>query len=97
MVRDAGRCRRCNGIGEQIQHRRSRGRGGTSNPHINDLPNLVLLCVKCHDDVENRERLVAFKTGWAVKHGVEEPSMIPLKRLDGSEFFLTDEGTVVEL
>ena len=95
MLRDAGRCRRCGEIGHQIQHRLARGSGGSRNPMVNNLSALVLVCLKCHDEIENRERAAAFRTGWAVKHGIERPSEIPLVDVRGRAFFLTEEGGVV--
>jgi hypothetical protein len=57
----------------------------------------VLLCLDCHDVVENRQRRQAEADGWWVRHGLELPSEVPMRRLDGSRFFLSDEGTVIEI
>src|SRR5215207_5541331 len=81
-------------VGYEIQHRIARGRGGTKDPGINSMANLVLVCSSCHDCIERRERAQAYETGWAIKHGQELPSDVPLVDVYGRKFWLTDEGDV---
>ena len=47
--RDGGKCRACGKRGDHVHHVRYRSRGGK-----HDLMNLVLLCVRCHQDVHAR-------------------------------------------
>jgi hypothetical protein len=81
MSRSGGACEVCGrrfGPGEEgmsAHHRRNRGRGGTDDPTINGLANLLAVCggrmagtVGCHGLIEaNRDDAVS--NGWIVEHG----------------------------
>jgi 5-methylcytosine-specific restriction protein A len=97
MARDAGRCRRCGAIGHEIQHRIGRGMGGSSRGIVNDPSALVLMCRPCHKFITEHPG-IAYETGWAIRRSSHElPSEVPLMVLDGSQLFLTEEGTAVSL
>lgn len=75
--------------GGTVHHRDARGMGGTNNPAINDLCNLLLLCggrlggvVGCHGYTEhNRER--AYEQGWLVRDGTD-PVTVPVVLHNGA-------------
>jgi 5-methylcytosine-specific restriction enzyme A len=97
MARDAGRCRRCGAIGHEIQHRIGRGMGGSSRAVVNDPSALVLMCRTCHRFITEHPE-IAYETGWAIRRSsLELPSEVPLVTLDGSQLFLTEEGTVIQV
>jgi len=54
-------CEICGAIGIDIRHIRARGMGGTKDPKINRIENLMMLCRRCHleygDKKEHREFL----------------------------------------
>jgi hypothetical protein len=63
---------------------------------INNPANLTFVCGRCHLVIElHRER--SYAEGWLLRHTRELPSEVPLITLDGSQFFLTEEGTVIDL
>jgi uncharacterized protein with PIN domain len=87
-------CLRCNtNPGQVVHHRRPRKRGGTKRPEINHPENLVWICDSCHRDIEYW-RADAYKYGWLVKEGIEEPAEIPLKDFDGRHFWLLEDGGI---
>lgn len=90
VVRDGGRCRRCDAPGREIHHRRGRGMGGTKiNPH--GYARLVLMCCSCHEWAE-RNRTEAYDTGWAVRRSdVRADCEIPMVRPDGTAVWLDDQ------
>lgn len=98
-ARDHRLCRRCGKQGDSIQHRIPRGMGGSKDPRINSLSNLVMLCGDgtrgCHGYVESH-RDEAYSTGWLV-HRFEDPELVPLEGMFGMEFRLLNDGTVVYL
>src|SRR5215207_9270908 len=105
--RDGHYCQRCGrnivDFPSSLHHRIPRQMGGSKSSAgsavVDRVAGLVRICgtgtTGCHGTVESY-RAEAYETGWLV-HRNEDPSSIPLMRLDGTEFFLTDEGTVVEL
>jgi hypothetical protein len=71
----------------QVQHRLSRGSGGSSNPLVASLANAALLCgtsvtPSCHGDAESRdpEREMEAK-GFVIRHGKGpdfDPRYVPI-------------------
>jgi hypothetical protein len=59
------------GEGWSIQHRRSRGAGGTRHPRENGTSNLLVVCgsgtTGCHGLIENALRAAAYQVGWLVR------------------------------
>ena len=93
VIERAGkRCERCGLPGAQIHHRKPRQMGGTSDPAINAFPNLVLVCVTCHDEIE-RNRQMAYESGWLV-HRWDDPAQVPALTLEGFEIHFNPDGTV---
>ena len=94
VIDRAGRkCERCGQPGEQIHHRKPRGMGGTSDPAINAFPNLVLVCVTCHDEIE-RNRQMAYESGWLV-HRWQDPAEVTAWDLAGIEIEFHADGTAL--
>lgn len=92
MSRNHGICLRCNRAqGEQIHHRRPRGRGGSSLPEANAADNLVFICSSCHSYIESH-RTESYRTGWLLRHTNEEPGSVALVDRSGRTFFITDDG-----
>lgn len=81
-TRDGGRCVRCAAPATQIHHRRSRGRGGSSDPAINSPANLLTLCgsgtTGCHGWVESNRREAEIE-GYIVRHGARVPGTVPVR------------------
>lgn len=87
--RAGGRCEVCGkrldvGAPFSRHHRLPRRMGGTSNPAINTLPNLLLLCGSattpegCHQEIEVM-RSVAYGFGYLLRDGqdpAEQPAVI---------------------
>lgn len=73
-------CERCGKAGAWlvIHHRKMRGRGGTSDPAINDPANLAYLCDltadSCHRWVHANPEY-AYQSGWLV-HSWDDPSAV---------------------
>lgn len=94
--RDHGMCRRCGDRAVDIQHRVSRGAGGTSRAEVSSLANLVSLCRACHRWAEVEERAEAYRLGWAIRRSEpDQPQCISLVDIHGREFFLNDDGGVI--
>ena len=82
-------CELCGWHGEQIHHRKARHMGGTSDPEINALSNLVHWCHACHAMVESR-RAKAYENGWLV-HSWDTPREVPFV-VAGRPLMLDDDG-----
>lgn len=67
--------------------------GGTSDPEINSLCNLVLLCRKCHNEVESH-RSQALADGWLI-HAEKKPSEVPVNLPAFGPTLLTKEGSYI--
>ncbi|MFC3985486.1 HNH endonuclease [Streptosporangium jomthongense] len=67
-----------------IHHRRNRGMGGSSDPRINDVTNLVIACGDgtsgCHGILTNRPwEIDAEKHGWIIgRNSVADPALVPV-------------------
>lgn len=100
--RDDWSCLRCgvNLIGRRysIHHRFPRRMGGTRDPRINDVRNLVLLCGDgtrgCHGWIESN-RLTALRQGWLL-HSLDEVD-VPVLNEFGQSVRLLLGGTRVYL
>jgi 5-methylcytosine-specific restriction protein A len=94
MARFGGRCARCGQPGESIQHRKPRGAGGTKNPAINALSNLIWVCGDgvrgCHGHMESY-RTEAYRLGWLVRDR-GNPAKIAVRLWDGRDVLLDDDG-----
>lgn len=70
--------------------------GGTRDPRVNDLRNLVRLCgsgtTGCHGDIESHRTTARFE-GWLIRSFRELDR--PLVRGDGTTFALTSDGRIV--
>ena len=92
VIERAGkRCERCRVPGAQIHHRKPRQMGGTSDPAINALTNLVFVCVTCHDEIE-RNRQMAYESGWLVRRW-QDPAEVTAWDLAGIEIEFHADGT----
>lgn len=67
--------------------------GGTRDPEINSPANLVLLCRRCHNDVESH-RSQAIADGWIIPMG-SDPGATPVNLPGFGPTFLTKEGEYV--
>ena len=76
--RDEG-CVRCGASGPlDAQHRKARGRGGTTNPETSfGMANLIALCRPCHDHVETHRKW-AQSLGYAVPQW-QDPAVMPVR------------------
>jgi hypothetical protein len=67
-----------------IHHRRNRGMGGSSDPRINDVTNLVVSCGDgtsgCHGMLTDRPwELDAEKHGWVIgRNSIADPACVPV-------------------
>lgn len=82
IARAFSRCERCGTVGAgNIHHRKPRGMGGSRDPGINSVCNLMLLCgsgtTGCHGWVESH-RQDAMAEGWLVPR-TADPAGAPVK------------------
>lgn len=104
LERDNHQCGSCGdhlaGRPWSLQHRRGRGRGGTSNPAINRASNLITLCGSatspdgCHLRAERRDRdMIA--DGFVVSlNSRQDPTDIPVQHHLHGWVLLRDDGSV---
>jgi hypothetical protein len=52
--------------------------GGSRSKWHNSPANLITLCHRCHLYHVERRRLDAQLHGWAIRHGIQDPSSIPV-------------------
>lgn len=64
------------GVDYHVHHRRPRRMGGSQLPDTNQPQNLLILCARCHTDVESL-RTVAYEGGWLVRQH-EDPATVPV-------------------
>jgi hypothetical protein len=97
VARDNGRCVACGRTTTQVQHRRAKGMGGTSDLSANLPANLVLLCgsatTGCHGRAEDRADPWGEDRGYVLSHGrgVPPPTAAPVWRF-GRWWLLDDHG-----
>lgn len=91
--RSQGICERCGERpGEEHQHRKPRGMGGSRLASTNYASNLVWLCRPCHRHVEIVDRKGAYPAGWLVPR-TQEPAQWPVNHVRLGWVFLADDGT----
>lgn len=96
--RSGGYCERCGkAIGTSamsVHHRRPRRMGGTTDPSVNTVPNLAILCgsgtTGCHGEIESR-RSDAYADGWLL-HAGQDPAEVPVRLRGGPMVMLTSDG-----
>lgn len=89
-ARDGGNCLRCLGPATDVHHRLVKGMGGSKDPLVAGLANLVSLCRICHDWVHAHPG-EAYKAGWLVLRGTV-PGDAPIRLNAGEWLWLTDDG-----
>lgn len=90
-----GQCVLCNAAGQEIQHRRARGAGGTRRVNANSPANLILLCRDCHQHTESYPN-EALDRGLRVPQSVEHPETAPTV-WHGRTVLLLADGTVQDV
>lgn len=90
--RDHHRCVLCGIPSGEIHHRRPRGMGGTRQTWINLPANLVVLCRRCHTEVESRRERYR-DLGFLIPMGDDTAEMIPLTYPDRFVFLFNDGTT----
>lgn len=90
------------GIGWSAHHRKPRGMGGTSDPRIGNIANLLVLCgsgvTGCHGWVESH-RAIAEHFGYLIRRGsvIRTPGSTWVRREDGTLWALRVDGRAEEL
>jgi hypothetical protein len=108
-VREFARCFRCGaalrwderGFGWSAHHRKPRGMGGSSNPKLGEVSNLLILCGSgtsgCHGWVESN-RSEAGSLGYLIPVAATapelDPDVVPVVRINGSLVRLSNDGRV---
>ena len=82
------RCVRCGGEGWHVHHRKLRSQGGEDA-----LPNLVLLCQRCHELVHSR-RVEVGEPGGFIVPSWQDPSEVPVLYHRRGPALLTSAGTL---
>jgi hypothetical protein len=87
-ARDVDTCVVCGvvvvAVPHSIHHRRNRGMGGSSDPRINDVTNLLFVCgtgtTDCHGMLTERPwELDAEKHGWIIgRNSIADPALVPV-------------------
>ncbi|WP_435583352.1 hypothetical protein [Amycolatopsis thermoflava] len=94
VTRSGGLCEKCGKRpAEQIHHRTGRQMGGSREPWVNQVPNLLHLCCGCHDEVTDTKGNRAFieTCGWLVRRGTVRPADVPVVLWHGT-WLLADDG-----
>lgn len=103
ITRDQGCCARCGrhvvtairGRDWAIHHRRPRGIGGTGLGWVNEAGNGVVLCARCHWEVE-MHRTKATEAGFLVPmNGTAKSSEVPIAHALLGRVRLLDDGLAV--
>lgn len=88
------------GTGWSLHHRRPRGMGGNREAWVNEPPNGIILCgsgvTGCHGWVEEN-RDVGYELGLLVRRGEDRPVDVPVRRQDGTWWFLTRWGSATQI
>lgn len=88
--------------GWSAHHRKPRGAGGTSDPRIGSIANLLVLCgtgvTGCHGWVESR-RAMAEDLGYLIRREarIATPAGTPVRRQDGTLWLLRADGVAEQL
>jgi hypothetical protein len=98
LERCGGYCERCGrnlaGVPMSVHHRRARGMGGTTDPVINTVSNLVAICGSgvtfCHGEIESH-RTQGYADGWLL-HAGQDPAGVPVRLRGGPLVLLTVDG-----
>ena len=87
-------CERCrvSVVNGEIDHRRTRGAGGTNRPSTNEASNGALLCSPCHE-WKHAHPNEARETGWYVSQW-EHPETVPMTDLAGNQFIFDGDRKV---
>jgi 5-methylcytosine-specific restriction protein A len=97
--RSGGYCERCGralaaAVPMSVHHRKPRRAGGTSDPAVNAVSNLVAVCGSgvtfCHGEIESR-RSEAYADGWLL-HAGQDPAEVPVRLRGGPLVLLTVDG-----
>lgn len=83
ILRAGGYCELCaTRPGGSVHHRKPQQMGGTRDPLIHSLANLLLVCgtgtTGCHQRIESN-RALAYQNGWLV-HRSDDPAKVPVMR-----------------
>lgn len=89
-ARDGGKCVRCLGVAQDCHHRRVRGMGGSQDPAVTALANVVCLCRACHDYI-HAHPAESYASGFLV-HAGQDPAEVPVLVKRGSWLKLTADG-----
>lgn len=82
ISRDLGACIVCHEKLEEIHHRYRRGMGGTSDPDVNTVPNLLGLCRTHHREAESFRDDARDRTGICIP-SVDLAPVTPVLTFDG--------------
>lgn len=91
-ARARGRCERCNGVGAEWHHRRTRS---VRDDHRHCPCNGVLLCSGCHQWV-HAHPFEARQAGWIVSRHTVQPGLHPVHTLWGVRWHDCDGDTTYE-
>jgi len=77
-------------------HRRGRGSGGSKDPATNLASNLLALCARDNQRLEDSTDPAHYVNGWKVhRNGVRQPADVPCLYPDGRLYLLTDDARKV--
>ncbi|WP_404949061.1 HNH endonuclease [Streptomyces sp. ARC14] len=92
LMRDGGRCVRCNSTGGlTIHHRVNRGMGSSREEWINQPQNLLLVCTTCNGWFEDHPR-ESYSHGWKVRRPML-PGELTVRYPSGAHYALHPDGT----
>lgn len=96
LERDGHCCVACGRGGYlQLHHRRPVGRGGSRNPRVHAVVNLVAACEPCHDGIHANPQL-ARQLGLLVARNAD-PHLIPVFTAARGLVFLTGDGWFLDV
>lgn len=86
----------CTVQGQDLQHRRARGAGGSRRPDTNEVSNALVVCRSCHNRIEAREAYADVNGWWLPQWTDGAPTDPKCVRVlwFGSWVFFDDEGGV---
>ena len=87
-------------LGGEMQHRVARGAGGCKDPVINGPANCALMCHRCHQRAESRNKKHEMeKRGFVIRHGVGpefDPRFVKVILFGGVRRWLGEDGRYSE-